>query len=139
LPDGSFRYWYASRKAPPFLNLYFAINTARWTGPPALLRLPPEKGDTGVLPNSAPGLGDNVDVLEVPAPGEAIVRAWYEQGGDLTFVDLWLHGIDTSALAAGAPGEFKQAFQMAGYKLFDTTCGKRSLPLLQPYTPGASP
>jgi hypothetical protein len=35
LADGSFRYWYASRKAPPFLNLYFAINTARWSGPPA--------------------------------------------------------------------------------------------------------
>jgi predicted GH43/DUF377 family glycosyl hydrolase len=33
LADGSFRYWYASRKAPPFLNLYFAINTARWAGP----------------------------------------------------------------------------------------------------------
>ncbi|MBX9792430.1 MAG: hypothetical protein K2Y37_26310 [Pirellulales bacterium] len=35
LPDGSFRYWYASRKAPPFVNLYFAINTARWAGPGA--------------------------------------------------------------------------------------------------------
>ncbi|REK10271.1 MAG: hypothetical protein DWQ37_16855 [Planctomycetota bacterium] len=34
MADGSFRYWYASRKAPPFTNLYFAINTARWTGPP---------------------------------------------------------------------------------------------------------
>ena len=34
LPDESFRYWYASRKAPPFRNLYFAINTARWEGPP---------------------------------------------------------------------------------------------------------
>lgn len=33
LADGSFRYWYASRKAPPFENLYFAINTARWRGP----------------------------------------------------------------------------------------------------------
>jgi hypothetical protein len=33
LPDGSFRYWYASRKQPPFLNLYFAINTVRWAGP----------------------------------------------------------------------------------------------------------
>jgi predicted GH43/DUF377 family glycosyl hydrolase len=33
LPDGSFRIWYASRKAPPFRNLYFAINTARWLGP----------------------------------------------------------------------------------------------------------
>ena len=33
LEDGSFRIWYASRKKPPFLNKYFAINTARWTGP----------------------------------------------------------------------------------------------------------
>ena len=35
LPDGSFRMWYASRKAPPFQNLYFALNTARWSGPGA--------------------------------------------------------------------------------------------------------
>jgi predicted GH43/DUF377 family glycosyl hydrolase len=33
LADGSFRFWYASRKAPPFENLYFAINTAVWPGP----------------------------------------------------------------------------------------------------------
>lgn len=30
LPDGSFRIWYASRKKPPFVNKYFAINTAVW-------------------------------------------------------------------------------------------------------------
>jgi predicted GH43/DUF377 family glycosyl hydrolase len=30
--DGRFRIWYASRKAPPFENKYFAIGTARWTG-----------------------------------------------------------------------------------------------------------
>jgi hypothetical protein len=35
LPDGSFRIYYASRKAPPFKNLYFAINTAHWAGPAA--------------------------------------------------------------------------------------------------------
>jgi hypothetical protein len=35
MPDGSFRIWYASRKKPPFENLYFALNTARWSGPPA--------------------------------------------------------------------------------------------------------
>jgi hypothetical protein len=35
LPDGSFRMWYASRKAPPFTNLYFAINAVHWSGPPA--------------------------------------------------------------------------------------------------------
>jgi predicted GH43/DUF377 family glycosyl hydrolase len=33
LPDGGFRMWYASRKEPPFTNLYFALNTARWSGP----------------------------------------------------------------------------------------------------------
>lgn len=36
LPDGRFRMWYASRKKPPFTNLYFALNTASWAGPPTL-------------------------------------------------------------------------------------------------------
>ncbi len=31
--DGSWRIWYATRKAPPFKNKYYAIGTARWTGP----------------------------------------------------------------------------------------------------------
>jgi CubicO group peptidase (beta-lactamase class C family)/D-alanyl-D-alanine dipeptidase/predicted GH43/DUF377 family glycosyl hydrolase len=31
--DGSFRIWYASRKKPPFVNKYFALNTATWQGP----------------------------------------------------------------------------------------------------------
>lgn len=39
LPDGSFRIWYASRKKPPFVNKYFAINTATWK-PPARRRNP---------------------------------------------------------------------------------------------------
>lgn len=30
LGDGSFRMWYASRKQPPFVNKYFALNTAVW-------------------------------------------------------------------------------------------------------------
>lgn len=34
MSDGSFRMWYASRKSPPFTNLYFALNTASWAGPP---------------------------------------------------------------------------------------------------------
>ena len=33
--DGSFRIWYASRKHPPFVNKYFALNTAVWAGPDA--------------------------------------------------------------------------------------------------------
>jgi hypothetical protein len=32
-PDGSFRMWYFARKEPPFLNLYYALGTAIWTGP----------------------------------------------------------------------------------------------------------
>jgi hypothetical protein len=35
LADGSFRLWCASRQAPPFTNLYFALRTAHWQGPPA--------------------------------------------------------------------------------------------------------
>jgi len=30
LSDESLRIWYASRKKPPFVNKYFAINTAIW-------------------------------------------------------------------------------------------------------------
>ncbi|MCC6124088.1 MAG: prolyl oligopeptidase family serine peptidase [Pirellulales bacterium] len=33
LPDGSWRIWYSSRKAPPHANKYFALCTARWAGP----------------------------------------------------------------------------------------------------------
>jgi len=32
LKNGSLRIWYASRKKPPFVNKYFAINTAVWEG-----------------------------------------------------------------------------------------------------------
>ncbi len=35
LADGSFGLWYASRKKPPFVNKYFAINTAVWKSPKA--------------------------------------------------------------------------------------------------------
>src|SRR5262245_22792070 len=76
--DGSLRYWYASRKAPPFENLYYAINTARWSGPEkqgnsdrhsvAPLPLPPKKGDVGVFKparGNDPRGGRALDVLEV--------------------------------------------------------------------------
>jgi predicted GH43/DUF377 family glycosyl hydrolase len=33
LDDGTWRIWYGSRKEPPFVNKYFAIATAEWTGP----------------------------------------------------------------------------------------------------------
>src|SRR5262245_31664365 len=31
--DGSWQIWYASRTKPPFVHKYFAIGTARWSGP----------------------------------------------------------------------------------------------------------
>jgi len=141
LDGGSFRYWYASRKAPPFNNLYFAINTARWAGPAIAplkrMRLPPQKDDAGVLTSSDPQLPRVLDVLEVVDADDAVVRAWYLPPGtagesDATFVDLWLHGIDTSGLTAGMPANLPQEFKVTGSQLFDTTCGKRSVPLLEP-------
>ena len=35
LADGSLRIWYASRRKPPFVNKYFALNTAVWKKEPA--------------------------------------------------------------------------------------------------------
>jgi hypothetical protein len=49
----------------------------------------------------------------------------------LTFIDLWVSGIDTSKLTVGASAHLRHIFHVTGNKLFDTTCGKRSLPLLE--------
>lgn len=144
LPDGSFRYYYASRKAPPFLNLYFAINTARWPGPPPMaaaivLHLPPVRGDRGLLVTDA-SLGRSLEVLEVIDDLNAIVRAWYvpptnadapAASQDATFVDIWLRGIATQTLNAGAPIKLPQTFTVIGNELIDTTCGKRSFVVLE--------
>jgi hypothetical protein len=107
------------------------------------LPLPPEKGAIGIFEpaNKQDGRGGkSVDVLEVVDEDDAIVRAWYvpAAGADPaaaeepTFVDLWVHGIDTSGLTARSPAKLPGVFQVTGNKLFDTTCGKRSLPLLEP-------
>jgi hypothetical protein len=151
LADGGFRYWYASRKAPPFENLYFPLNTARWAGPtasPPPLPLPPKKGDRGtLLPSPLPGEGlrTSVVVLEVVGKQDVIVRAWHpaatmpaadRTAADLTFVDLWVHGIETGNLSAGAPVHLPQVFHVTGNKVFDTTCGRRSLSLLEPVDSG---
>jgi hypothetical protein len=66
----------------------------------------------------------------------AIVRAWYTSADnasdDATLVDLWLTGIDTAGLANARTVRLPQVFHVSGNRLFDTTCGKRSLPLLEP-------
>ena len=108
------------------------------------LPLPPEKGDVGIfIPASDDGRGGkSVDVLEVVDEDDAIVRAWYLPGTatpgakaareDATFVDLWVHGMDTSSWAAKSPAKLPHVFHVSGNKLIDTTCGKRSFPLLEP-------
>ena len=212
LSDGSFRYWYASRKQPPFENLYFAINTARWAGPAeqfaaatpaedaaseAVLRylrrcdegkeaaikklaaeiratqqrlefspeaqdrlklveaslkqiqeqpapllplvLPPQKGEVGTL--TPADRRHSIVVQEVVDERNAIVRVWHATAADAadagtsaeeTFADLWMEGIDTRGLSAQTAATFHEVFQVTGSRLFDTTCGKRSLPLLIP-------
>jgi hypothetical protein len=49
--DGSFRIWYASRKKPPFVNKYFAINTATWSGP--AIEVPSPNREQVNAPNGA--------------------------------------------------------------------------------------
>src|SRR4029079_19132529 len=124
LPDGSFRYWYASRKQPPFNNLYFAINTAHWSGPAPfamsqLLRLPPEKDDEGLLLADVAS-GRTVETLEAIDDNNAIIRAWYRPSPDsydVTFLDLWVRGIDAKNLSAGNPAKLTNRFRSAGNQL----------------------
>jgi predicted GH43/DUF377 family glycosyl hydrolase len=139
LADGSFRYYYASRKKPPFLNLYFAINTASWTGPGSEssygpLRLPPEKGDKGLLIADA-AAGRSVELLETIDETNAIVRAWYLPASgrprDVTFIDLWLRGVDTKPMPAEMTLRLRQPFEVIGNQLIDTTCGRRSFVVLE--------
>jgi predicted GH43/DUF377 family glycosyl hydrolase len=133
LADGSFRYWYASRKQPPFNNLYFAINTARWSGLPdanarVVMRLPPQKGDEGEL-ISDDRVGRSLDVLEVIDEDNAIVRAWYrtsDDSSDSTFTDIWIRGVRTKDFVLGMPIQLSGAFRVDGNQSIDTTCGKRS-------------
>lgn len=144
LSDGSFRYWYASRKVPPFRNLYFAINTAHWAGPsavapPGLLKLPPQTGDIGLLAVDA-AESRTLDLLEIVDDDDAIVRAWYIPvngggPGDATFVDLWIHGMDTHALSQSGRINFAHPLRVAGNRLIDTTCGQRSFVVLERAVP----
>ena len=70
LPDGSWRMWYASRKAPPFENKYFAIGTARWASP-AVDRL-----DAAGWPDRAAALrGKMADALTLPKSRVALEPA----------------------------------------------------------------
>jgi hypothetical protein len=100
------------------------------------LPLPPQKDDVGTFEPADPRIRYNVDVLEVVDGDDAILRAWYLPPGETdpdeaTFVDLWVHGIDTSDLKTGAPARLPQVFHVTGNEVFDTTCGKRSVPRVE--------
>ena len=99
------------------------------------LSLPPQKGELGTFAGAdeLPG-GKSLVVLEVVDKENAILRAWYLPAANTepTFVDLWIQGIDTSSLTAGLAARLPNVFHVTGNKLIDTTCGKRSFPLLEP-------
>ena len=64
----------------------------------------------------------------------AIIRAWYRPNSDspdVTFIDVWVRGIDGKGLSAGNPAKFTQRFRSTGNQLIDTTCGKRSFLVLE--------
>ncbi|MBX9792431.1 MAG: hypothetical protein K2Y37_26315 [Pirellulales bacterium] len=116
--------------------------------PLAPLPLPVSQDELGVLPAASfadPVKEQAVDVLEVVDEDDLIVRAWYplpaqpsaptDQGaapGERTFVDLWIRGVDTAELSAGNPATLPQVFAVTGNQSFDTDCGKRVLPRLEP-------
>jgi hypothetical protein len=100
------------------------------------LPLPPQKDDVGTFEPGDPRIKYNVDVLEVVDGDDAILRAWYlppaeSDPDEATFVDVWVHGIDTSELKAGAPAKLPQVFHVTGNEVFDTTCGRRSVPRVE--------
>ena len=130
---------HSAADAPPEHVKKYLARCAAAKAAEVALPLPPQKDDLGVFRPVKAGdarRDKSIDVLEIVDDDEAVVRAWYVPdpaiGADPTFVDLWLQGIDTSDLAPGAAARFPQVFHVIGNKLFDTTCGKRSLPLLEP-------
>jgi len=109
------------------------------------LSIPPEKDGVGTFAPPTPGDGRggrSVDVLEIVDEDDAILRIWYAPAPSSTdkdappedpaFLDLWVHGLNTADLKAGKPVHLPQVFQVTGSKSFNTTCGGRSMTLLEP-------
>lgn len=116
--------------------------------------MPPRQNEVGRIPAIAtaahrqangPDAVDvdvgRVDVLEIIDGDNAIVRAWYlptnhpprerTDASEPTFADIWLRGVDTGDMKVGRPLAVAQVFFAAGNQTFGTTCGQRSLPLLE--------
>jgi hypothetical protein len=113
--------------------------------------LPTKRDEVGCLPAASyadPSREHSVDVLEVVDGDDVIVRAWYtvpdgdraqdaaaaanQTKAQRTFVDLWIRGVDTNGMMAGDPATLGQVFWVSGDQAFDTDCGKRILPKLEP-------
>jgi hypothetical protein len=62
-------------------------------------------------------------IVSLGEPGHAPAAA------ESTFVDLWIHGLDTAALKLDTQVELSDVFRVSGNQSFGTTCGGRSLPL----------
>jgi dienelactone hydrolase len=72
LPDGSLRMWYATRKNPPFVNKYFAIGTARWSGPNQLSGDGPVEAEGA--DNTIERVSSNEPLIELAKDPEAFAR-----------------------------------------------------------------
>jgi hypothetical protein len=98
--------------------------------------MPPKKGDVGVISlRQVDGqAATSVKVLEVVDGHNLIVRAWFVPPGasSATFVDLWIRGVETGGFAADQAAALPQVWQVTGNQTLSTTCGGRSLPLLEP-------
>jgi hypothetical protein len=70
-------------------------------------------------------------VLQPPEAAAARVSMPHSEA-ERTFVDLWIRGVDTSGLMVGNPATFAEVFTVSGDQAFDTDCGKRVLPRLEP-------
>jgi len=85
LPDGGLRMWYASRKKPPFVNKYFAINTTVWKqGGPAEDEVEPRDANADESTNATQdqdgkdkGSSDKTETVALPGGGDAkAFRQW---------------------------------------------------------------
>jgi len=136
---GSWRMWYASRKAPPFDNKYFAMGTARWDRPASLeaeaagwparaaalrarmaaaLTLPETAAPLDVKTHrTTPGDGYTIESVTYGSePGSRVTAHLYLPAGEGPFPGLILacgHGGSKSALYAQYAGQLYAKYGFA--------------------------
>lgn len=141
----------AQRKKIAAAERELAAVRARGAGPVAM-PMPPQPGDIGAISAGAvgpdavrPAAPTAVRILEIIDEDDAIVRLKYnvavsaDDAADFepTFVDVWLHGPATGDWSADDEVEVPGVFTISGNRSFETTCGGRSVLLLEPVDLGA--